>query len=614
MGDGTARSCAAERVCDLSVTGIGSTAVPHSDGETAVVEHGTLEIPEAAGDVEPTPVEELDGIVARVADNAKAWVDTSVEDRIALLDELRETTHAITDEWANAAADGKGIATSSPLRGEGWLNGPLVSLRHLRLLQETLEDIREHGAPQVEFETRPGGQVVAKVFPAGMLDNILYTGMTGEVWLQPHVTIEQAKADIARVYRPGRKDSGGTCLVLGAGNVSSIPFMDVVSKLFNDDRVCVLKMNPVNEHLGPYIEAALRPLIDRDFLAVVYGGREQGEHLTSHDRIDELHLTGSDKTFDAIVWGPGEEGAKNKAKGTKKLDKKFDAELGNVSPVIVVPGPWSASDVEYQADSITSMLVQNGGFNCVAARVLVTHGSWARRRDLLDGIRDSLARAEERVPYYPGAVDRWKHFVDSHPQAEWFGREGEGRVPFTLIPDVPENAEDAPAFSTEAFCGVFAETPLDAPLSIPTYLDKAVKFCNEQLWGTLSATIIVHPRSMKDPAVAQAVNKAIEDLEYGCVVVNAWSAVAYGMVTTTWGAFPGASDEDIQSGRGVVHNSYMLEDVQKSVVKAPFKAPIKPPTFHTHKTLDEVIPRAAELEATGDMGVLPGLLWQAMRG
>jgi acyl-CoA reductase-like NAD-dependent aldehyde dehydrogenase len=579
-----------------------------------MIEHGTLAIPEANGVVEHTPVDQLDGIVATVADNAKAWVDTSIEDRIALLSELRETTHAVADDWANAAADGKGISADSPLRGEGWLNGPMVTLRHLRLLQETLEQIRDTGAPKVNFRTRAGGQVVADVFPAGPLDNVLYTGMKGEVWLQPHVTVEQAEAEIARVYRPGGKDSGGTCLVLGAGNVSSIPPMDVLTKLFNDDRVAVLKMNPVNEHLGPFIEAGLRPLIDRGFLAVVYGGREVGEVLTTHDRIDELHMTGSDKTFDAIVWGPGAAGEKNKTAGTKLVDKSFSAELGSVSPVIVVPGPWSASDIEYQADSIASMLVQNGGFNCVAARVLVTHGSWARRRDLLDGIRTSLGKAEQRVPYYPGAVERWERFVESHPQAEWFGKEGEGRVPFTLIPDVPETEKDATAFRTEAFCGVFAETPLDAPLSIPTYLQKAVDFCNDTLWGTLSATIIVHPRSMKDPAVAATVNKAIEDLEYGCVVVNAWSAVAYGMVTTSWGAFPGSTDEDIQSGRGVVHNSTMLESVQKSVVRAPFKSPIKPPTFHTHATLDEVISRLTELEATGDLTVLPGLLWQAMRG
>lgn len=579
-----------------------------------MIEHGTLSIPEAEATVEHTKLEELDAIVAHVADRAKAWVALSIGDRIELLARTRVTTLAAAEGWAVAGADAKGIPTSSPLRGEDWISGPMSTLRNMRLVQETLEQIRDSGAPKVDFETRANGQVVAKVFPASTIDGLLFTRMTGEVWLQPGVTIEEAKANIAKIYRPGNKDDGGVCVVLGAGNVSSIPPMDILTKLFTQDRVVICKMNPVNEHLGPHLEAALKPLIDAGFLAIVYGGGEIGQALTTHDLVTELHMTGSDKTFDAIVFGTGAKGAKNKAAGKKINDRHMEAELGNVSPVIVVPGPWSAGDIQFQADSIASMLVQNGGFNCVAARVLVTHGSWARRRDLLDGIRASLGKAEERVPYYPGAVDRWRHFVDSHPQAEWFGREGEGRVPFTLIPDVPSDQTDATAFTTEAFCGVFAETPLDAPLSIPAYLDKAVKFANETLWGTLAATILVHPRSMKDPAVAAAVHKAIAELEYGCVVINAWSAVAYGMVTTTWGAYPGSTDEDIQSGRGVVHNSYMLEDVQKSVVWAPFKAPVKPVTFHTHSTLAEIGPKITELEGTGDLSVLPGILWQAMRG
>ena len=134
------------------------------------------------------------------------------------------------------------------------------------------------------------------------------------------------------------------------------------------------------------------------------------------------------------------------------------------------------------------------------------------------------------------------------------------------------------------------------------------------LGSVLGATILVHPRSLKDPAVAEAVEQAIADLRYGTVAVNAWVAVAYGAVTTTWGAHPGSTDEDIQSGRGVVHNSRMLEDVEKSVVRAPFKAPIKPPTFHTHTGLVEVGRRLTELEATGDLGGVPSLLWHAMRG
>jgi hypothetical protein len=180
------------------------------------------------------------------------------------------------------------------------------------------------------------------------------------------------------------------------------------------------------------------------------------------------------------------------------------------------------------------MLVQNGGFNCVAARAIVTHRSWTRRRALIDAVRDSLRRAEERVPYYPGAVDRWRAFTDAHKEAEWFGEDAAGCVPFTLIPDLDPASEDEIAFTTEAFCGVIGEVGLDAPRSVVEYIEQAVAFCNDKLWGTLSATIIVHPRSLKDPLVADAVERAIDDLRYGSVVVNHWSAVPYGMVSTTW--------------------------------------------------------------------------------
>jgi hypothetical protein len=580
----------------------------------AVTEQGTLAIPEAEHRIDPTPLDLVDQAVATLEANRKAWVQTTVDDRIALLDELLTTTLAAAPAWTTAAAVAKGIDRDSPLMGEDWVSGPSVTLRNLRLLKETLEEVRDHGAPQVEFVTRHDGQVAAKVFPSGLLDQAMFPGFRAEVWLEPDVTLEEARASTARIYRPGGKDDGGVALVLGAGNVSSIAPMDVLYKLFVEDRVCVLKMNPVNEHLGPHLAAAMAPLVERDLLRLVYGGAEVGAHLSSHPQVDEIHITGSDKTHDAIVFGPGPEGRERKARGERLNDKPISSELGNVSPVIVVPGPWSDADVRFQADNLTSMLVQNAGFNCIAARVFITHASWARRRPLLDAIRDSLRAAEPRVPYYPGAVDRWRTFVEAHPQAEWFGPEGEDRVPFTFIPGLDPDDTDDVAFTTEAFCGVVGEAPLDAPRSVPEYIAQAVEFCNDTLWGTLSASIVVHPASLRDPAIAQAVDRAIEDLRYGSVVVNHWSAVPYGLVSTTWGAYPGHTDTDIQSGRGVVHNTKMLERPQKSVVWGPFRMPTTPVWFHTNRTLHKVGPVLAEFEATQDLTLLPRLLWHAARG
>lgn len=46
----------------------------------------------------------------------------------------------------------------------------------------------------------------------------------------------------------------------------------------------------------------LKPLVDVGYVAFVYGGTEQGKLLCNHKLIDRIHLTGSAKTYDAIVW------------------------------------------------------------------------------------------------------------------------------------------------------------------------------------------------------------------------------------------------------------------------------------------------------------------------
>lgn len=578
--------------------------------------HGTLTIPEGRHVIASTAHEDIDAALRTLAERRAAWVGLDVEGRIALLEELIETTHAAAPAWALAAAEAKGIPSRSPLMGEDWISGPALTLRNLLLLRHTLRDIADTGRPQPKrFRVAESGQVIADVAPINWLDQILLPGFSAEVRFQEGVTLEQAEAEIGLIYRrdPGERQ-GGVALVLGAGNVSSIPAMDTLYELFAEDRVVLLKMNPVNEHLGPHLAEALEPLVRAGFLRIVYGGADEGRYLTHHELVDKVHITGSDKTHDAIVFGNGPEGAARKERGETLFDKPITSELGSVSPVIVVPGPWSASDIAFHGDNLASMLVQNGGFNCIAARVIVTHRSWAKRRALLDAVRDSLRRAEPRVPYYPGAVERWRTFVDAHKQAEWFGEVGDDHVPFTLIPDLDPEDEEATAFTTEAFCGVFGEVGLDAQRSIPAYLDAAVDFVNERLWGTLSASIIVHPRSMRDPAIAAAVERAIDRLRYGSVVINHWSAVPYGMVSTTWGAYPGHELTDIQSGRGVVHNSFLLDHVEKSVCRGPFRTPIKPVWFHTHRTLHRVGPAVVDLYASEDPRKLPRLLAIALRG
>ena len=510
--------------------------------------------------------------------------------------------------------EAEGIPADSPTAGEEWLAGPYFILRNLKLLDGALEETERHGQPRIPgpVSTREDGQVVARVFPQTLTDRIFYTGVTGEVWMQPEVTVDSLTATQAVAYKQ-QDPTGEVSLVLGAGNVSSIGPMDLLYKLFVENKVVVCKMHPLNAYLGPLLAEGFRSLVDWGMLRIVYGGADVGSYLCEHPKVDEIHITGSDKTVEAIVFGPGEEGRERKAQRRPKLEKPVSSELGNVSPVIVVPGPWSAGDLDYQAEQLVSSLTNNAGFNCNATRVIVQHREWEHRDALVTGVRRHLASFPPRRAYYPGADERHAAFTAAHPDAERFGEAGENELPWTLIPDVDPAAENEICFHTEAFCGVFSEVGLSAA-SVAEYIDRAVEFSNERLWGTLSCSLLVHSASLKDPAVAAAVDRAIANLRYGTVAVNAWAAIGYGLVITPWGAFPGHDVYDIQSGSGVVHNTLMFDKVQKTVVRAPFKISPKPIWFQSHKTADEMGRKLTGFETAASPLKLPGIIWSAIRG
>jgi acyl-CoA reductase-like NAD-dependent aldehyde dehydrogenase len=457
--------------------------------------------------------------------------------------------------------------------------------------------------------------MIAQVFPQTIYDRLFFGGITAQVWMEPGVTASDLPKTQAVTYQNALHNQAGKVnLVLGAGNVSSICPMDILYKLFVENQVVLLKTNPVNAYLGPLIEESFRALVEPGFLRVVYGGAEEGKYLCNHPGIDEIHITGSDKSFDAIVFGTGPEGAQRKAEARPLLTKPITGELGNVSPVIVVPGPWSESDIAYQSQHIASMLTNNAGFNCNATRVIIQHQGWTQRDHLLRGIRQVLNSVPLRDAYYPGAKQRQQSFVDAHPGAEMFGAAQGEQLPWTLIAGVDPSRTSDICFTTEAFCGLFAETMLEAE-DIPAYIDSAVAFVNEHIWGTLNATILVHPRSLADPSIAAAVERAVAKLRYGTVGVNYWAGIGYALGVTTWGAFPGHALNDIQSGTGVVHNTLMFARPQKSVLRAPFRSTPTPPWFVTQgKVARKIFPKLVDLEAAPSPAKVPGILWTALRG
>ena len=559
-------------------------------------------------------LEELDAAKHR-------WATLPLPTKVYLLDEIRSRVGDVAEPWVRAAVAAKRIQPGSHLEGEEWTSGPFALATGAAAFAETLRRI-ERGTPVLAgypVRTLPNGRAAVRVWPAKLEDRFFLSGHTAEVWMQPGVDADEIEAHAAALYRSADRHAA-VSLVLGAGNIASIAPLDVLTELYLYGAVVAVKLNPVNDYLAPYLERVLAPLIEAGFVRFIAGGADEGAYLSRHPLVERIHLTGSAATHDAVVFGTGADATRRKRDDDPVVPVPVTAELGGVGPTIVVGGAWSAADLRYQAEHIISQKLHNHGFNCIACQVLVLPAAWEQGDALLDAMRDVVRELHERDAYYPGAVDRHQLAVSAHPNAEILTS---GKAPVTFITDLDPKAASDVCFTTEFFGAVLAVTKLPGD-AVPDYLEGAARFANETLHGNLGANLIVDPATAR--ANADALEETIEALRFGTVAVNSWVGVAFAMSRATWGAFPGNTRNDIQSGTGVRHNALMLENTERTVVRGPF-APF-PRTLRHREFHTEPIPpfyvtntQAATLGAllteravTGSAAVLPRIAAAAFRG
>ena len=549
-----------------------------------------------------TDIGTIDRAVTDLHNQRDRWVQVNISQRLAYIQDCLNSTVAIADAWTSATCQAKGIDPQTSLAGEEWIAGPISTVRNLRLLMTSLQ--ADGQLKPAKIERRQNGQVVAQVLPANLIDRVLWLGYRGEVWLEPGATPTQG-----HIYR--EPTPGKVALILGAGNVSAIVAMDILSKLFSENQVAIVKMNPVNAYMGEYLAQAFAPLVRDGWLRIVYGGADVGEYLCQHERIDAIHITGSHRTHDAIVWGATDtERQERKAANNPRITKPITSELGCVTPILVVPGNWSQADLKFQAQHVAATIAHNASFNCASGQVLVTATGWEQRAEFLAAIRQVLTETPSRSAYYPGAQARYRSFLDNYPQSESLGASSPDSVPWTLIPDVPAVTGEY-ALTEEAFCGVLAEVAIDAQTA-PDFLTKAVDFANDRLWGTLSCTVLIDKHTQQQ--YPQEFDRALANLRYGAIGVNIWSAMLFYFGSTTWGAYPGNTLADIGSGIGCVHNTYLFDRPQKSIVHAPFRIFPTPAWFATHKNLLTMAKQLLKFEAAPAWQQLPSVILSALRG
>lgn len=579
---------------------------------------------DASPAIEPLPSEparasatpDLDRAVAELGDQARAFARMPPLEKAALVRALLPRIAAAALEQVAVACRAKGLDPAGTLAGEEWFAGPAAVLANTRLLAESLEAVAARGRPDLSRATlRDDDRAEVLVAPRGLHERALYNGIEVKVLFQEGLHPKEVPGTQASFYQE-RDPEGGVSLILGAGNVASIAPMDALYKLFVEGKVALVKMSPVNAYLTPALEQAFAPLIERGFLRIVQGASEEGAYLVNHPGVTDVHLTGSALTHDLLVWGPpGAERERRIAANEPLLKKPITSELGNVSPIVVVPYLYSKDELWFQARNVASQVANNASFNCNAGKMLVLPRGWSQKEIFLAMIEKALAAAPRRLAYYPGAEDRWERLTAGRERVITIGgaAPSDGMLPWTMIRDLDPARNDEPLFATEPFCSILSVVSIgsDDPVA---FLAEATRFCNEQLWGTLSCALTIHPALEDDPAIVLALEKAIVALRYGAVAVNAWPAMVYAMASPPWGGHPSGTLADVQSGLGFVHNTPMLGRIDKAVLRAPLEAKPKPAYFLDNQRMRDIGERLTRVAAAPSLGGVASVALAALRG
>lgn len=466
--------------------------------------------------------------------NTSRWPKTSLPDRLYYLESCRHNLRRIAPYWVEEEAALRGHSPHSEAGAESWLTGPYPVARAIRYL---INGVGSGGRPQVPSRRlRIDGRSVSRVFPNGFHEGIIFYDVQSHVWSIGN-QLQGAK------YRRAREQSPGPALVLGASNVSSIPVTDTLGKMFCENRPVVCKIPPRFAPLEPIYRELFHPLIRDRHLQLICGGPDIGRALLDNPIFETVHLTGSVHTYSKIL-----------AENTVP-HRTFTAELGCVTPLIVVPGPWTQKELNYQARHIASMLVMNGGYNCVTPQILLLSAGWSHKNAFLRALREMLDKHSSRDDKFPGAEERRKDFRRDYPSGECFG-------PRTLVQLSPD--EDTRLFREESFCGMLGIVELSEP-NDSAYLKSAAGFCNERLWGDLSCMILAddHTRRLHERAVANL----LATLEYGTVSLNVYSGLAFVSGVTPWGSY---LDRCTDTGNGWVNNPYFFDQPEKTVMEGTF--------------------------------------------
>ena len=214
---------------------------------------GFLAWAEAPGTRPSSSQSEMDAALSILHAYKGPWARLALNERITILDQILEDLCAVREEWIRAGLRAREVQGNHVAEAEEWAMLGSV-FRLVSLLGQSLRDIRQTGRPQFPGPVgeRAGGQVTVQVYPIRRFDRLFLQSTTAEVWMQPGVSDAEMVQRQARFYQTAQSGAG-FAWCSGREMPWRAPAADVLYKLFVEGQVVMLKMNPVNDYMGPIL-------------------------------------------------------------------------------------------------------------------------------------------------------------------------------------------------------------------------------------------------------------------------------------------------------------------------------------------------------------------------
>ena len=177
---------------------------------------------------------EIDRYITTLRTKSKEFNSISNVQLASMLEETISNINEVAYFWATICSDNKGT-TKTPAEGEEWAGGPYAAVLATQYYRDSLIDdtdlkVKKYNEKENSY----------KVFPNNIIEKLSFPYINAKVYFNKSMSFDDINQ--YRGFSKRYDIDPSITLVLGAGNYSSIPYLDVMYHLVTRRSVILLSL------------------------------------------------------------------------------------------------------------------------------------------------------------------------------------------------------------------------------------------------------------------------------------------------------------------------------------------------------------------------------------